>query len=57
MLVKAVNMLADVSHVETENNNSMISILFVCIIHTAHIILILHRFFASYTNEKHVQSR
>jgi hypothetical protein len=34
-------MLADVSQVKPASNNSMISILFVCIIHTPHIILTL----------------
>jgi hypothetical protein len=53
-LLEAVHMLADVSQVKTTNNNITVSILFIYIIHTPHIALTIHGFFASYTNEEHV---
>jgi hypothetical protein len=44
--------------VEPASNNSMLLILFLCIFDKiVHIVPFLHRFFASYTKEKHVQSR
>jgi hypothetical protein len=51
-------MLTDVSQIESASNNSMLLILFVCTFDKiVHIVPFLYGFFASYTNEEHVQSR
>jgi hypothetical protein len=52
------SMLADVSQVKLTSNNSMLSLLVVCIFDkTIHIVSFPHGFFASYIKEEHVQTR